>query len=314
MAQVNQFASMVNDIITTKSYLPQSTETSSAGINMPLLGTAVENTIPKPMGYGVGNKLNNQTAMTSTIEGGLLEKTLHKNLDPRLWTPEEKLIPEVREQLLKIALFFRDLVDFYVVEDIKITGSEANYNYEEDSDIDLHLVYNFQNMNVDPDLLSTYFKAKKQLFNNEYDITIKGIPVEIGVEDINTPLVATGSYSLLTDEWILKPTNSSREIPDIYDDELTDYCNRIEQAIESHDKETIQSLWREIKNLRKDSLYQASGGEFAKGNLIYKRLRSLGYITRLRQGLQQAISKELSLETAVDDHIIPSNGYIRSML
>ena len=314
MAQDNQFASLINDIITTKSYLPQSTETSSAGINMPLLGTAVENTIPKPMGYGVGNQLNNQTPMTSTIEGGLVEKTLHSTLDQRLWTPEEKLIPEVREQLLKIAFFFRDLVDFYVVEDIKITGSEANYNYEENSDIDLHLVYNFNEMGISPELLTTYFNAKKQLFNDEYNITIKGIPVELGVEDINVPLVATGSYSLLKDDWILKPTNSNKEIPDIYNEDLAEYIQKIEQALATQNKDQIKAVCKEISNLRKDSLYKATGGEFAKGNLIYKRLRALGYVKRLWDGLSDAISKDLSLESAVDDHIIPANGYIRSMI
>lgn len=314
MASVNQFASYINDIINTKSYLPQSTEASSFGVNTPLLGTAVEATIPGVSAFGIGNVPNGETNMVSIMDGGLVEKTLHKNLDPRLWTSDEKLKPEVREQLLKIATFFRDLVDFYVVEDIKITGSEANYNYEETSDIDLHLVYNFNNMGVSPELLTTYFNAKKQIFNSEYDIKVKGIPVELGVEDINTPLVATGSYSLIKDEWLVKPTNSNREIPDIYEDELNDYCNRIEQAIESHDREFIEALWKELKNLRKDSLYQASGGEFAKGNLIFKRLRALGYIKRLKDGLNAAISKDLSLENIVNDTVLDSEGSIGSMI
>lgn len=231
-------------------------------------------------------------------DGGILnikEEKLHDTLDPRIWDENDKLIPIVKDKLLGIASLFKEELGLYIVEDIRLTGSEANYNYNEFSDIDLHLIYDYNKLNIDKTILDAYFKAKKKLFNEEYDFMIRKISVEVGVEDLNnSTLVATGVYSILNDEWISKPKDAGKEIDDPDSKELNNMIQKVEKAIESKNIDLIKQVWSEIRHLRKDSL--AQGGEFSSGNLIFKQLRNGKYIERLKDALNDAISQELSLE------------------
>ena len=62
-------------------------------------------------------------------------------LNPRLWGPDQHLLPAVRERLLAIADDFRESLGIDVqVKDITVSGSNAAYTYTPHSDIDLHLV------------------------------------------------------------------------------------------------------------------------------------------------------------------------------
>ena len=246
---------------------------------------------PHSASWGTGGLLYHLGAMR---EAELDEVTLNLELNPKLWNSKDELIPIVREKLLGIARFFIEDLGLYTVQDIRITGSEANYNYNEFSDIDLHIIYDFDKLGVDTEILQDYFKAKKDIFNSEYDFMIKQIPVEVGVEDINNPIVAEGIYSVLTNTWIKKPSNAGLEINDVNQSILDFYIQKVEDAIESKDKQIILDTWAEIKKLRKDSL--AVDGEFAQGNLIFKHLRNKKYISRLKSALDNIISVELSLE------------------
>ena len=66
----------------------------------------------------------------------------HTHLNPRIWGPDEHLLPEVREKLLAIAADFKEFLGLDLeVKDITISGSNAAYTYTDHSDIDLHLEY-----------------------------------------------------------------------------------------------------------------------------------------------------------------------------
>lgn len=237
---------------------------------------------------------------TINEEESLSEYKLHSSLDPKLWDKNNNLFEDVRESLLQIAELFNDsLNNILSLIDIRITGSEANYNYNVDSDIDLHLVFDFSELAVDPEFLTDYFNSKKQIFNNQYSFRIKGIPVEVGVEDINTPLVSTGVYSIKNNSWLRIPANAGLEVMSFNLDSYNKIVASIRKIIASQDRERIHKLWKNIKGLRKLSLKLQ--GEFGEGNLIFKKLRSDGIIKDVKDALNAAISKELSLYQ-IDDN------------
>ena len=66
-------------------------------------------------------------------------------LNSKVWTEDKKLKPEVRTQLLKIADdFFESLeVGDLEIDDIILTGSLSNYNWSKYSDVDLHILVDF---------------------------------------------------------------------------------------------------------------------------------------------------------------------------
>ena len=68
---------------------------------------------------------------------------IHDELQPEVWQ-EERLNSEVRERLIEIAANFLEGLDIPVsMDDLRFTGSLANYNWSKYSDIDLHIVVDF---------------------------------------------------------------------------------------------------------------------------------------------------------------------------
>jgi predicted nucleotidyltransferase len=223
----------------------------------------------------------------------------HNELNPQIWDGF-KLKPEIKDKLLEIAQAFLDTIEFPVdIEDITLTGSLANYNYTKYSDFDLHIITDYTEYDVDKELLTDYFKAKKTIWNTTRDITIKGYDVEVYIQDMTEPHHSTGVYSLKNDEWIKKPdvTKEKEQIDlslvnkkkqfmlDMINYALSDDCD-VECAEKSKDK---------FLELRKAALEK--GGEFAPENLAFKELRRSGDVERLIQGVLQKKDKQLSLDS-----------------
>lgn len=220
---------------------------------------------------------------------------VHEELNQELFDGT-RLRPEIREALLRIANKFKDSLGLNIEPvDVYFTGSSANFNYNDSSDIDLHLVYDFEEIGINAEILVKYFIAKKQVFNNDYEITIKGIPVELGVENINEPIVSSAVYSLIKDSWLLEPEYAEQLLPQPDMKQYYDIVQEIEKAIETKDSAVIGKVWDKLYDIRKKSL--ADEGEYGKGNALFKKLRNLGYLNRLKNAYYSSASDELSLES-----------------
>ena len=141
------------------------------------------------------------------------------HLNYNIWNENrEHIHGEVGNKLIEIAQdFFASLKlprDAELI-DIKFTGSLANFNWTDNSDIDLHLVVDFNKISRDKDMLRDYVNAKKSIWNDRHDIIIKGHEVEVYVEDINERHYSTGVYSLMNNEWIVKPNPKKPIIDDL---------------------------------------------------------------------------------------------------
>ena len=98
---------------------------------------------------------------------------IHEDLDPQIWN-DEKIEPEIRKKLLKIATDFIEGLPIRVkVEDITLTGSLANYNWSKFSDVDLHIIVNFEMIDENEELVKGFFDAQRMRWNEIHDITRK---------------------------------------------------------------------------------------------------------------------------------------------
>ena len=79
-------------------------------------------------------------------------------LNSELWDEDKKLRSDVRERLLDIAEKFikPTLGATTTIKDITFTGSLANYNYSDLSDIDLHIIIDFADINKDKEMVKKY--------------------------------------------------------------------------------------------------------------------------------------------------------------
>ena len=109
----------------------------------------------------------------------------HDTLNPLLFDGDE-LKPDVKEAIEKIAdRFIDDLLEEgikFKLKDIVLVGSNVSYNYTKDSDLDIHLIADSSELDCPDDLYPLLYSAYRSIFNKTYDITIKGIPVELYIE------------------------------------------------------------------------------------------------------------------------------------
>lgn len=179
--------------------------------------------------------------------------------------------------------------------DVVIVGSNAAYNYSETSDLDVHIILNYDMIDGDPDkLIQSYFNSEKTNFNDKYNFTVKGIDVELYVEDVNTSSVTNGIYSVLNDEWIKKPVPTSVSyFVDL--SKLDDLIFEINEVLSGESVGAIEDMINKLYLMRKYSLW--IDGEVGQGNLLFKEIRSLGLLDRLKDRLYELRSKYLSLES-----------------
>jgi len=210
-------------------------------------------------------------------------------LNPKVWDGEE-INQEVREQLLQIAQDFYDGTELEAdVKDIILTGSLANYNWSEKySDYDLHILIDFVEINDDEELVKKYCDSVKNIWNGLHDIKIEGYEVEVYIQGIKEPHKASGIYSLLNDEWNIKPSKKDFEPDEESIREkaksammmVDDLEGDIDEDKYEEFQKKLDKVWDKIKNYRKSGL-ATEGGEFSTGNLVFKLLRRNGYIGKV---------------------------------
>ena len=225
----------------------------------------------------------------------------HDTLNPKIW--EGLFLKEkVKEALKKIANEFISFLEISSnsVKDIIITGSNCGFNYSELSDIDLHLVIDFDTSDVCPsctgDFIKDCFQAKKTLWNENHEITIYGYDVELYAQDAAEQHIAPGVFSLTNDDWIIKP---EYKVPS-YDDfsvkaKAGEIMDQIDSFIESNsdDISGIKDVKDKIRKMRQAGLEGV--GLYSTENLTFKTLRNNGYLEKLSSYLTKIEDSSLSL-------------------
>ena len=230
---------------------------------------------------------------------------MQDELNPKIWDKEQKMKPDVKKTLLKIADDYFESLDLpgVDIEDVTMTGSLANYNWSKYSDIDLHIVVDYKDIPVDEDLVTDFLKSKSDNWNNLHDVKIYGYDTEIYVQDEEPEHHSTGVYSMLKDEWVIKPQKKKISFNDkSVKDKSNRFMDRIEDIYddmgEISDKETInrvEKLIEKIKTMRKSGL--ESGGEFSVENIVFKVLRRNGMLDRIFDIKTVAYDKSVTLES-----------------
>jgi predicted nucleotidyltransferase len=244
---------------------------------------------------------------------------LQDKLNPKIWVlPNERAMsdpkgqvetmkPKVRERLLQIAYEFIDFLGVdVVVSDVIMTGSLANYNWSKFSDVDLHIIIDFNQFSEkELPLYEELFRLKKTLFNDNHDITIFGYDVELYAQDENESHFSSGEYSVLFNEWITEPKKDKTEIDiDLIKKKSEQWMGQIDTLIENVKDEPLEVAIKLIDKYKdKIKKYRTAGlekgGEMSDENLVFKVLRRNGYIQKLFDFKNEFIDKSLSLKETI---------------
>lgn len=234
----------------------------------------------------------------------ILEKYDRDELNPEVWLPDRTLRPDVRENLLQIAHDFcgQHVLPDEAIEDITLTGSNANFNWGKFSDIDLHLIVDFSKVDENRELVYDYYRMAKSLWNSSHEIKICGHEVEVYVQDSGEPHHSTGVYSIQNGEWLIEPTKDNSTKPDESSvqqkaQDFVDRIDRISQMVKDDDDSAsseAEKLKDRVKKMRQAGL--ESAGEFSVENLAFKYLRNEGHLDRLSDLRRQAYDQSLSMD------------------
>lgn len=223
------------------------------------------------------------------------EFQIHDTLNPKLWNGDQ-LLPEVRDKLIEIAEEFEKYIQVPIrIVDLQLCGSNASFNYTEYSDLDLHVIANFEVLNLPDEILQTLYDVKKSEFNREFDISIHGIEVELYVQDIRSNVVSNGIYSICDENWVKVPKPMNSATKHNIENDLEKWKRSIELALSSNNLDTVMSSIDRLYLMRKNSI--AADGEYSKGNELFKAIRNLGLITKLKDRLSELMSNKLTLES-----------------
>jgi len=214
----------------------------------------------------------------------------------------------IRTKLLEIADKFVEFIgiDFFI-DDVHLTGSLSNFNWSEYSDVDLHILVDFNDFNDSnkkdstsmKKIIKQFFDSKKNNWNSEHDIKIKGYDVELYVQDSNEKHLSTGVYSILNNKWIIEPRKGKEFIDDrTIMEKGQEYVELIDSLVKSSESgkdvsKDVDDVKTKLKQFRQSGLEK--GGEYSYENLTFKLLRRNGYIEKL-MGIKKGIqNKKLSV-------------------
>jgi len=213
-----------------------------------------------------------------------------------LFDENNKLKPNIKKQL---EIIVDDFIEFMgipdlAVEDVIITGSNVAFTYTPHSDIDLHLLVDFAEL-PESDVYKELFNAKKSLYNDTYDITIRDIPVELYVQDTAQAHTSLGEYSIIKDKFTRFPSKQRANLDEISAESkferLEELCI---EGLKSKDIEKVNNVLSIIKRYRQAGL--DNKGEFGPENLAFKAIRSKGYFQALFDLRNKLRGEQLSIE------------------
>lgn len=219
---------------------------------------------------------------------------MQKELNPKIWE-DKKLREDVRETIIDIVSEFMDnLIIPVEILDVRVVGSNASYNYTEHSDLDVHIISNLELVGSPTEIVQALYNSERSNFNRTHNIKIKGIEVELYVEDVNSAVTSNGIYSVIDDVWIKEPQIIKERSVKIDKNELQDLVNSVHSVLDDGDSGDIKDCINMLYLMRKDSI--ATDGEYGVGNLLFKEIRNRGLLNALKDKYNEMISDELTLE------------------
>lgn len=224
-----------------------------------------------------------------------------KKLCPVLWEDGE-IKERIRLKLMRIANdFFNDMELDVELLDVYLTGSIANYNYNADSDIDVHLIIDYSEINEDVELVEKAVDGERYVWNLRHNIVIQEHDVELYVQDINAKHASSGVYSLMKNEWVKKPVYNRPNMDQVdvdnkYDIRVKDILRFEKISKEDLTPDEAEEYYKSARQLKKRIQKDRTDGlniigEFSLENLVFKKLRKTGKFGKLIDAITRLYDK-----------------------
>lgn len=215
-------------------------------------------------------------------------------LDPKFFDKDNKLHTAVRQVLLDVAndvlMDLKDKATFSPAF-IVLTGSMTGLNWDDESDLDLHIGVDFSSFPEDEvglykNLLAYYARN----FNaNKY--TLKGRNIELYFQDSKEKHESPGIYNLVQDFWIKTPDQTVAHFNSRVKEAAGKYLSEVGVLIFEWEEvprnreaikqflDKVNTYMKQVVEMRKQSLLHDGMSGF--GNQVFRELRRNGVLPKL---------------------------------
>jgi len=215
-------------------------------------------------------------------------------LDPKFFDDKNRLHPSVRQVLLDVANdVLADLKEKVSIEPVFIilTGSMTGLNWDDESDLDLHIGIDFSAFPEDEvglykNLLSYYARN----FNaNKY--TLKGRNIELYFQDTKEKHESPGIYDLVHDMWVKTPDQTMAHFNSRVKEVASNYLREVSILLFEWEEvprnrvdvkkflDKVNAYMKGVVEMRKQSLLTDGMNGF--GNQVFRELRRNGTLPKL---------------------------------
>ena len=180
--------------------------------------------------------------------------------------------------------------------------SWVKYNWHEMSDIDLHILYDFNEINEDYDLVKKMFDQTRINWNKTHNIKIAGKEVELYFQHSDEEHKSNGVWSLELEKWLTEPLRSRPKL-DIRNSEkkAQSIADCIDHLFEMFKKKEFKNAYNfagkikdKIARMRRSGLDKQ--GIYSPENLAFKMLRNSGYLQTLSSLKIEAYDRMMSVD------------------
>jgi predicted nucleotidyltransferase len=221
----------------------------------------------------------------------------NRELCPKIWDKNKKMHSEIRRKLLEISRDFWDSLKLEVqVLDVQLTGSLANYNWNNSSDLDVHIIIDFSQVDENVELVRKALDGQRFIWNQRHPVELEGHDVECYVQHRDEQHISSGLYSILKESWLTTPT---WDPPQVDERDVSEKMRVIKSEFKEIKGKLLNSSGEEARRFfdylsrfkkkimadRKEGL--AKGGEFSVENLVFKELRRDGTIEEIINTLSE---------------------------
>lgn len=217
-------------------------------------------------------------------------------LNPAIMDENQHIKQDVMEKLLEIAkLFYKDSEIEAPIHDIILVGSSIGYNWTTDSDIDLHVLIDFEDVDENKEIVKKLVDKIKNDWNNKHDIKIKNHEVEVYIQDIQEENKSESVFSILKNQWLKKPVYQEPVLNKLsIKRKYESSVKKIDDLLQNPDEDKLKNVLKDLYKMRQSGLDK--NGEYSTENIVFKILRKKGYMDKIRDCIIHLTDDKFSIK------------------
>ena len=243
-----------------------------------------------------------------------------KNMNKNLWI-DMGLNPKIRLQLLDIVDCFWDEMGLSWVKpsDYLLVGSICNYNWEENSPVEVCIIVDFSKVGERKDFVEEYFRTKEDEWrNNHKKLNVLGHSLLIRICDEKDKLSYNGVYSLEKNKWVEEPTDENKDKVKKEAKEkslkiISDIDSLYHRLKKTNDKHKVEVIKNDANEIIKKLSSLKINTEQSVDRYVYEILSATRYMDKIVDLYMDIFDSLYSIDKSINEEVVADGNSEHNM-